>query len=150
MKLNRLKKNAYDNWQCLNRSKSAIPGEGFKKDIRKFGDLRRRNTWIKALAHYYAHSVHSNCLDAWSLITVTLNFTPDQEYYEIRHEIFDAFLMFSDSLELIKMGFEQLLSIDFTQQEKENMHGFFELVAEQQQRGSTALIDRGIPLLSPT
>ncbi|NET31357.1 MAG: hypothetical protein F6K19_05065 [Cyanothece sp. SIO1E1] len=37
-----------------------------------------------------------------------LNYTPDKWDYELRHQIFEAFLTNPDGLELIKTGLEQL------------------------------------------
>jgi len=150
MKLPRLKKAAYEHWLAINRCEHAISAQDFKDDIRKnFGDLRRKNVWERALARCYAHYVTINCLDAWSLILYTLNFTPASEYYELRHLILDEFLMFSGGLDLIKMGLEQLHA-SFTAQEREEAYGFFELVAEQQHRGSAALNYGGLSCLSST
>jgi hypothetical protein len=147
VKLNRLRQKVYENWSEINHSKRAIATKDFKDDVRKnFGDLRRKDTWSKALARYYAHTANIMCLDAWSLILYTLNFTPDSEYYEFRHLILDEFLMFPDGLDLIRMGLEQLQA-NFDSNERKEAHGFFELVAEQQQRGSATFTDRRVPRL---
>ncbi|HAG81634.1 MAG TPA: hypothetical protein DCL61_10805 [Cyanobacteria bacterium UBA12227] len=73
-------------------------------------------------------------LDAYDLLLYTFNFTPDCWDYEYRHQIFDEFLMLPEALEIIKTGLEQLFSIDFTQEQRESAHGFFELLQEQCER----------------
>lgn len=118
-----------------------IQPEKFKPEVRLFGDLRYKRTWVKALARFEATLAYKSCLDAWSLLTYSLNFTPDHVLYEYRHEIFDEFLLYSDAIDLIKLGFEQLYSIDFTPQEREEANGFFELVAEQQARTGLSAIE---------
>lgn len=140
MKLSELKEKVYQAWKDLNTWKGGIlmQPENFKPEMKTFGDLRRKDTWIKALARFHATLAYNSCLDAWSLITHTLNFTPDDWDYEYRHLIFEEFLLYPDALDLLKLGLEQLYSADFTPREREEAHGFFELVAEQQTR-------RGLP-----
>lgn len=140
MKLSELKQATYQAWQDLNTWKGQVmQPENFKSEVKTFGDLRRKDTWVRALARFEATFAHRSCLDAWSLILHSFNFTPDREDYEYRHAIFEEFLLYPDALDLIKLGLEQLYSADFTPQEREEANGFFELVAEQQTR-------RGLPI----
>lgn len=140
MKLPELKEKVYQAWKRLNTWKGGVvmQPENFKPEVKTFGDLRRKDTWVKALARFEATNAYQSCLDAWSLILHSFNFAPDRWDYEYRHAIFAEFLLYPDALDLIKLGLEQLYSIDFTQREREEAHGFFELVAEQQTR-------RGLP-----
>lgn len=136
MKIQELKQRTLEVWQFLNEWKGQVlQPENFVQEVRKIGDRRYKATWIRALAHFRAMFAYESCLDAWSLIRNHFNFTEDRWDYEIRHEIIDAFLQYPDSLELIKMGLEQLFSQDFTTQERQEADGFFRLVAEQQGRG---------------
>lgn len=136
MKLPKLKEKVYEAWEFLSgyRGCVVIP-ENFKPEVRReFGDLRRKETWVKALARYEALNAFHDCLDAHHLVLHTFNFTSDRWDYEFRHRIFDEFLMIPGALDLIKLGFEQLLSASFTDHDRKEAHGFFELVAEQQGR----------------
>lgn len=136
MKLPQLKEKVYEAWEFLNgyRGCLVLP-ENFKPEVRReFGDLRQKETWIQALARFEALNAFHDCLDAHHLVSHTLNFTPDRWDYTFRHHIFDEFLMIPGSLDLLKLGLEQLLSTSFTDTEREEAHGFFELVSGQQGR----------------
>jgi hypothetical protein len=136
MKLLELKEKVYYAWRDLNLWKGGIvmQPENFKPEMKTFGDLRRKDTWVRALARFRAINSWQSCLDAYSLILYDFNFTPEEWDYEFRHQILEQFLMFPGALDLLKLGFEQLYSADFTPQEREAAHGVFELVAEQQAR----------------
>ena len=144
MKLAKLKKQTWQQWVKINSWGESLttPADRYVEEIKQFGDLRYKATWIKALARYEAKWIYDNCLDSWSLPLITLNFTPQHQNYDIRHEIFGEFLMYSDGLELIKDGLEDLFSQDFTQTQRKKAHGFFELVAEREReyRGFTGTI----------
>jgi hypothetical protein len=130
MKLRELKERVFEEWKdhCWFK-RSVIQPELFKTEIRKdFGDLRRKVTWEKALCRFRALNAKIGLLDAYTLILSTFNFTPDDWDYEYRHQIVEEFLMLPNGLELIKLGLEQLLSVDFTSEERGKAHGFFELV----------------------
>lgn len=154
MKLTELKQHVWDAWEFLNEWKGQVlQPENFVAEVKRFGDRRYKRTWVKALAHFEAVNAHQNCLDAYMLILNDFNFTPDRWDYEYRHEILDAFLMYPDSLDLIKTGLEQLLSSDFTPTEQAEAHGFFELVEERGgEPGRIGLpigSDRRLPAASP-
>jgi hypothetical protein len=135
MKLKQLKHKVYKSWEFLSNYRDClVQPENFKSEVKQFGDLRFKETWVKALANFEALNAVHDCLDAYSLIVLTLNFTPDRWDYEYRHQIFEAFLTIPGALELLTLGMEQLFSSDFTQQEREDACGFFELVEEQQRR----------------
>jgi len=133
MKLLELKQKVYYAWERLNSFKGILAQpERFKVEMKEFGDLRRKDTWTKAIAQFEALNAYKSCLDAYVLILNDFNFTPERWDYEFRYQILDEFLMIPDGLELIRLGMEQLFSSTFTPQEREEAHGFFELVAEQQ------------------
>ncbi|NET34939.1 MAG: hypothetical protein F6K19_23425 [Cyanothece sp. SIO1E1] len=132
MKLPELKQHVWNAWEFLNEWKGQLlQPENFAADVKRFGDRRYKRTWVKALANFEAMNAHQNCLDAYMLILNDFNFTPDRWDYEYRHEILDAFLLYPDSLDLIKTGLEQLFSSDFTPKEQAEANGFFELVEER-------------------
>lgn len=136
MKLPELKQEVYDAWEFLSGYRGCVVlPENFKPEVRReFGDLRRKETWIKALARFEALNAFHDCLDAYHLVLHTFNFTPDRLDYEYRHAIFDEFLTIPGALDLLKLGLEQLWSNSFTNDDREETHGFFTLVAEQQRR----------------
>lgn len=106
-----------------------IAPESFDVVMKRFGDRRFKATWVKALSQFEAQLTHDGLLDAYILI-YTFNFTPDQEYYEYRHNIFDAFLAYPDALDVIKLAFEQLFTL-FPLEEQREFDGFFRLVSER-------------------
>ncbi|MBP0016722.1 MAG: hypothetical protein J7647_04095 [Cyanobacteria bacterium SBLK] len=132
-----LKAETYHEWKCLSSYKGAvIQPENFKSEVKAFGDLRCKETWKKAYCTFCAKNIRSSCLDAYNLILYQFNPSPDDWDYELRYRIFEEFLAFSNGLDLIKLGLEQLFSSDFTPQEREEAHGFFKLVqAESSRRG---------------
>jgi hypothetical protein len=136
MKLRELKQKVYDAWEFLSGYRNCVVlPENFKGEVRKeFGDLRYKETWIRALARYEALNAFHDCLDAHQLILHTLNFTEDRWDYEFRYRIFDEFLMIPDALDLLKLGLEQLMSDSFTPSDRRDANGFYQLVAGQQGR----------------
>lgn len=136
-----LKQLTYDFWlDVLHIRRVVIDPSQFKIELRnQFGDLRLRATWEKALARYYAQIIHDACLDACNLILYGLNFNPGDRLYPYRHAIFEEFLAFSDGLDMLKLGLEDIFQTDnFTTQERQEAkdNGFFELVREQSPGGS--------------
>jgi len=152
MKLPELKQRTQEAWKYFHEATGTVAARSLKDEVRAhFGDLRRRDTWIRALASFEARFHRAACLDAWSLITHSFNVTPDRWDYEIRHEFFEAFLQLPDGLELLKMGLEQLFT-DFTAEEQE-CDGFLELVAEQRERrgfDAIGFVGRQQPALAAT
>jgi hypothetical protein len=141
MKLVHLKRLTHDFWiDVLTIRCVVINPDSFKTELRsQFGDLRLRATWEKALARYYAQIIHDACLDACNLILYGLNFNPGDRLYPYRHAIFEEFLAFSDGLDMIKLGLEDIFQTNnFTTQERQEAkdNGFFELVREQSPGGS--------------
>jgi hypothetical protein len=130
MRLQELKQQVYQAWECLSTFNLAVvQPENFLSEVRQqFGDLRRKETWVKALARFTARNCYDACLDAYSLILYDFNFTRDRWDYEYRYLIIEEFLTIPGALELIQLGLEQLFSSTFTPHEREQANGFFELV----------------------
>ncbi len=138
MKLPELKKKVYEAWELLSGYRGCVVlPHNFKGEVRKeFGDLRCKDTWIRALARYEALNASHDCLDAHHLILETFNFTKERWDYEYRHLIVDEFLAIPGAVDLIKVGLEALFSEEsFTHEERSSAYGFLELVAEKQERG---------------
>ena len=136
MKLPELKSQVYEAWELLSSYLDCVVlPENFKQEVRQeFGDLRYKETWVRALARYEALNAFHDCLDAHYLIRYTFNFTEDRWDYEFRYRIFDEFLMIPGALDLLKLGLEQLMSDSFTPNDRREADGFYQLVAEQQGR----------------
>lgn len=132
MKLAELKQRTYEAWQLYCWFKQAMrQDELFKPEIREqFGDLRKRSTWENALIRFTALNAQVGLIDAYTLITDVFNFLPERWDYSYRHRIFEQFLTLPDGLDLLRAGFEELLSQDFTDQERTDAYGFFEMVRE--------------------
>lgn len=137
MRISELKQQVYEEWHRRHWYNQAVctptvPAcdEAFKREIRTYGDLRFKSTWVRALASFSALNSYEACLDACNLILYDFNFTPDRWDYEFRHQVVEEFLMLPGSLDLIKLGLEQLFSDTFTQEERSQANGFFELVQE--------------------
>jgi hypothetical protein len=130
MRIAELKQQAYEAWECLSTFNGAVvQPQHLKAELRQqFGDLRRKQTWVKALVGFTACNCYDACLDAYSLILYDFNFTPERWDYEYRYLIVEEFLAILEALELIKLGLEQVFSSTFTSQEREQAHGFFELI----------------------
>lgn len=130
MKLPELKERTFMEWQdyCEYQGVLLQP-ETFKPEIRQqFGDLRKKDTWEKALCRFRGLNAQIGLLDAHKLILQDFNFTRDRWDYEYRYRILEEFLMLPDGLGLIRLGLEQLFSADFTPRQREGANGFFELV----------------------
>jgi hypothetical protein len=142
MRISELKQQVYEDWhrrhwynQAVCAPTAPTRDEAFKREIRTYGDLRSKSTWVRALARFSALNSYEACLDACNLILHDFNFTPERWDYEFRHQVVEEFLMLPGSLDLIKLGLEQLFSDTFTQEERSQANGFFELV--QQHPGAT-------------
>jgi hypothetical protein len=136
MKLAQLKELAYEFWtDVLTINCAIIQPTNFQPELKgQFGDLRLRSTWEKALVRFYSQIIYDCCLDAHTLILHSLNIKPGDRLYPYRHDIFEEFLTYSDSLDLLKSGLEQVFQTNnFTpqQQQEARQNGFFELVKEQ-------------------
>ena len=139
MELKALKDQVFYEWTRLHEFEKAIvqPAD-FKLEVRKrFGDLRFKATWEKALCSFRALNLQFGYLDSYELLTIHLNFQPKDALYEYRYSILEEFLQLPDAVELLRSGLEQLFSADFTPQEREQASGFFRLVeGESRHSGS--------------
>ena len=132
MKLTELKEKVYEHWEIRYQIRRAIiQPENFKPEIRQYGDLRHKATWVKAFCRLKALNIFESCLDAYELITTQFNIFPEEPEYPYRHQIFQEFLAIPESLDLLKAGFEDLFSSDFTTEEREEAREFFAMVEEQ-------------------
>jgi len=150
MRISELKQQVYEEWhrrhwynQAVCTPTVAVRDEVFKHEIRTYGDLRFKSTWIKVLARFSALNSYEACLDASNLILYDFNFTPDRWDYEFRHQVVEEFLMLTRSLDLIKLGLEQLFSDTFTQEERSQANGFLKLVQEHS-RGTRGIATESI------
>ncbi|MGB3493875.1 MAG: hypothetical protein WBA57_14190 [Elainellaceae cyanobacterium] len=140
MKMQQLKDATYRAWENLSRFNGAVvQPQTFKPEMRCFGDLRYKATWEKAYCNFAARNKADACLDAYELITVQFNYALDHSAYDLRHQIFDAFMALPEGADLLKTGLDQLLG-DFTAETKAEAHGFYRLVQEHPGglRGDTA------------
>ncbi|MBD2093235.1 hypothetical protein H6F67_25660 [Microcoleus sp. FACHB-1515] len=144
MRLQQLKQQVYEDWErrCWYNG-AVIQPELFKLEVRTFGDLRCRSTWVRALCRFHALNVWEGCMDSWTLITLHFNFQSGCWNYEFRQQILDEFLTIPGAFDALKVGFEQLFDSDikFTTQEKEAGYGLLAMVGQQSGRtgGTTAL-----------
>ena len=136
MKLAELKQEVRYTWECIQETYAdTCDPEAFRPEIRQYGDLRRKATWEKAFVYLYTALFHRCAgIEAYWYITDFFNLTPGEPFYEYRHELFDAFLQYSDGLDRIKLGLEQLYSL--TAEQRGNIDGFRQLVQEQCERGN--------------
>jgi hypothetical protein len=134
--MSELKEKTYEAWEFLSgyRGCVVLPEEFRSTMRREFGDLRKKVTWTKAIARFLALNAFHDCLDAHTLVLETLNFTPLRWDYEFRDLIFDEFIMIPGAIDLIKLGLNQVFSASFTDAERDEAHGFFELVSREQER----------------
>ena len=121
MELKALKNQVFYEWTRLHEFEKAIAQpENFKLEVkRRFGDLRVKATWEKALCSFRALNLQFGYLDSYELLTIHLNFQPQDALYEYRYRILEEFLQLPDAVELLRSGLEQLFSADFTPQERE-------------------------------
>ncbi|MBD2054470.1 hypothetical protein H6F88_00200, partial [Oculatella sp. FACHB-28] len=100
-KTGELKQHVWEEWEQLNSFKGVLAQpQNFKPEVRQFGDLRCKATWVKALARFTAVNVYKSCLDAYSLILHDFNFKPERWDYEFRELILNEFLAMPDALDL--------------------------------------------------
>ena len=136
MKLKELKQEVYECWEDLSKFHDAIvQPETFKPEMRQFGDLRRKSTWEKAYAAFFAKVNWDSGITEHTAIAYVFNFTPDRWDYELRHEILDQYLAIPGAMEFIAGGLEQIYrSSDRSDQECAD--AFLEVVSEQSRRGT--------------
>ncbi len=133
MQLQELKQQVYQAWECLSTFNLAVvQPENFKSEVRQqFGDLRRKETWVKALARFAARNCYDACLNAHSLILYDFNFTRDRWDYEYRYLILEEFLTIPGALDLIQLGLEQLFSLHSPHTNGSKLMGFLSWFQQQ-------------------
>ena len=161
-----LRREAYEDWQemCLSNGVTLdvpptyeIPeeeaarlpytNESFKTEVRKrFGDLRRRQTWENAAISFLAHSVAHSYLEPHEIVTYMVRPSlpsgiPRGEVWNVYCDrVFDEILSFPGVEALIKRGLEQLFRESDRQENQQ-------IAVQFLQRAS----DRSVPLsLSPS
>jgi hypothetical protein len=134
MKLNELKQEVYDCWIRLSTYRGAlVQPENFKPEVRIYGDLRRKSTWLHAYAVFFAKINWEAGITEHTAIVHVLNFTPDRWDYELRDEIIEQFLAIPGAIEFISRGLEAIFhSAD--KEEREAAHGLLEVVGRQSGR----------------
>ena len=129
-----LRREAYEDWQemCLSNgvtldvprtyeiseeAAARLPytNKSFKAEVRKrFGDLRRRETWERAAISFLAHSVAHSYLEPHEVVTYMVRPSlpsglPRGEVWDAYCDrVFDEILSFPGVEELMKRGLEQL------------------------------------------
>ncbi|HAG81236.1 MAG TPA: hypothetical protein DCL61_08695 [Cyanobacteria bacterium UBA12227] len=134
MQLNELKQQVYELWKCVCKFNGAIvQPENFKPEVRTYGDLRRRSTWEKAYAVFFAKLNWDSDISGHTAICYVFNFSPNQWNYKIRYEIIEQFLAIPGAMEFIIRGLEDI----FNSADKEDIEyakQFLEVVGKQQGR----------------
>lgn len=131
MKLQDLKDKTWETWlEWQDCACVVVQPENYKTDVRAFGDLRRKDTWKRALGTFLALAIARTCIDPVELVTLYLNPPPDDWAWEVRYETFEAFLNIPRGLDAVKAG---LSAVFFQHQnpdlnEQEDVSGILELV----------------------
>ncbi|MGB7442250.1 MAG: hypothetical protein WA919_14380 [Coleofasciculaceae cyanobacterium] len=142
MKLEELKERVYEAWEALSTYNSAlVQPENFLKDVRGFGDLRFKATWLQAYAAFVARNIFDSNSDNRTLITVQLYFSPSRWDWQLRQKILEQFLAIPEGWDCIINGLEQVFSYPLSKEEQEKAYGVFELV--QKQSGGSARVATG-------
>lgn len=111
MKLQELKEETLGWWRHITEMRSFEPiVADFKTDVRKFGDLRYKSTWIKAHGAYFVEGVMQS-MEGWNGIRDCLwcDHPSTKEYFD---DILEAFLQHPDGLEFLRTGLEQLYALN--------------------------------------
>jgi hypothetical protein len=131
MKLTQLKQEVYDCWTRLSTYRDAIvQPENFLPEMRTYGDLRRKSTWQKAYAAFFAKLNWDAGITEHTAIVHVFNFTPDRWDYELRYEILEEFLAIPGAMEFIMRGLEEIFH-SWDRDDKEYAKQFLEVVGEQ-------------------
>ena len=148
MKLPFLKAKTRELWNYSHKTHSAIVIDAhFKPEMRHYGDLRRKVTWEQAYCHFYARYIYDCCLDAYTVV-FGLSISEEDWRYPYRELIFAEYLKLPESLELLRLGLEQIFidPDDYTPQEREEAYGVLGLV-QKQPRGDGWLPDEFVQRL---
>lgn len=144
MKMQDLKKRVQKEWMTFNELEGTIPDPDFRAVIRRYGDLRKKATWVKAFADLYARGSYGYYPYPFEMITIALNskITPVEER-EYLPDVLEAILEIDGGLGLIREGLEQVFGREyFTEEEgREYGNGFLELVKISAERRGLAVND---------
>ncbi len=98
----------------------------FRAEIRKFGDLRCRDTWEKSAIQLTAHSIAHSFLEAYQIVGFMVS--PDYMESPIRkrygERLIEAMLQFPEIADIIRRGLEQVYTQTECQQEKQLVERF--------------------------
>jgi hypothetical protein len=109
MNLKQLKSYVYEAWVRLHSFNGAVvQPENFKSEVRRYGDLRKKSTWEKAVAAFRAQNFFDSNLDNYNLIIWQFHFYPERWDYEFRHQILEEFITIPQGLQCIVNGLEQI------------------------------------------
>lgn len=125
-----LKTQVYECWKDLSDfNRAVIQPENFKPEVAKFGDLRKKQTWINAYCSFWAKNIYDSNGDNRTLVSVMLDFQPNDWNYELRHQILEQFLMLPHAIEMIQDGLEEIFGNPINTKEEKTAYGVFELVS---------------------
>lgn len=132
MKLKQLRQEAYSNWETFysvqnlhspvvnsldltEQEAQRLPyiNQDFKHEVRRrFGDLRRRDTWEKAAIAFTAQSMAQSFLEPYQIVGYLVDPAyfndPVRQHYGV--QVVEAMLQFPEVLETVRLGLEQIYS----------------------------------------
>ncbi|MDY6941309.1 MAG: hypothetical protein SWY16_27095, partial [Cyanobacteriota bacterium] len=109
MKLAALKEQTQRIWLLWQKcAEVVVQPQNYKADVRAFGDLRRKDTWKRALGTFFALSIARTSIDAVEIVSFYLNPAPGTWEWEVRHETFEAFINIPGGLEAVQRGLNEL------------------------------------------
>jgi hypothetical protein len=109
MKLKELKVASYQAWELVQRLEDiVIQPENFWKEVRGYGDLRRRATWEKIYAVFQASVIANPVLENCGMIQIYFCHPTSPELVCYNDLVLEEFLKYPTALNRIKDGLEQL------------------------------------------
>lgn len=100
--------------------------EAFRSEMRKFGDLRRRDTWESAAIQLTAHGMAQGFLEPYQVLGYLLS--PNYMNCQIRQiygdRVIEAMLQFPEVVDLIREGLEQIYEDNIFQSERQLVEQF--------------------------
>ena len=108
MKLQELKQEILKTWETVYQISGTLPTTEFKAEIRKYGDLRKKQTWINALASLTVTTLMHSGMDGRGVLQLFFCHPCDRVLAEYNDAILDAFLASPDGLAAVKYGLEML------------------------------------------
>jgi len=108
MKLQALKQEVCKTWEAVYQISDCLPTMEFKAEMRGYGDLRKKQTWVKALASLTVTMLMHSGMDGRGLLQLFFCHPCDRVLAEYNDAILDAFLASPDGLAAVKHGLEML------------------------------------------